>query len=124
MVCFKVLIALPRDGGYAWVIVFASFMVNFVIDGIIYSFGKTMAVLADEMKTPVTQISLVGSFQQSLYYLIGPITSAFVNRFGFRIVVFSGAVITCAGILAASFVSSYLELLLYYGLLGGNNLFI
>lgn len=93
-------------------------MVNFVIDGIIYSFGKTMAVLADEMNTPITHMSFVGSFQQSLYYLIGPITSAFVNRFGFRIVVFSGAVITCFGILAASFVSSYLELLLYYGLLG------
>lgn len=112
------LIALPPDGGYAWVIVFASFMVNFVIDGIIYSFGKTMAMLAEEMNIPITQMSIVGSFQQSLFYLMGPITSAFVNRFGFRVVVFIGAVIMCVGIFAASFVSSYLELLLYYGLLG------
>lgn len=115
---FKVLIALPPDGGYAWVIVFASFMVNFVIDGIIYSFGKTMVVLADEMKKSKSQMSFVGSLQQSLYYLIGPITSAFVNRFGFRIVVFSGAVVTCVGVLAAAFVSSYVELVLCYGILG------
>lgn len=97
---------------------FASFMVNLIIDGVIYSFGKTMAVLAEEMNVPIMQMSIIGSLQQSLFYLMGPITSAFVNRFGFRIVVFTGAIIMCVGILSASFVTSYVELLLYYGLLG------
>lgn len=120
---FKVLIALPTDRGYAWVIVFASFMINFVIDGIIYSFGRTMAELSTELNTPITRISVIGSLQQGLFYLMGPITSAFLNRFGFKIVVFTGAILTCVGILGASFVSSYMELLLYYGLLGNINIF-
>lgn len=94
-----------------------------IIDCTIYSFGKTMAVLAEEMNTPITQMSVVGSFQQSPCPQ-GPITSAFVNRFGFRSVLFFGAIFMSVGILAASFVSSYLELLLYYGLLSNCNIFI
>lgn len=95
-------------------------MINFVIDGIIYSFGKTKNVLFDENIATEEQISIIGSLHMLLYYLLGPVTSAFLNRFGFRIVVFSGAVITCVGILVASFLTSYVGLVLCYGILGSN----
>lgn len=29
----------PPDGGYGWVVVFASFMCNMIVDGIAYTFG-------------------------------------------------------------------------------------
>lgn len=77
-----------------------------------------MVELTKDLPTPKTQISIVGSLQQVLFYLMGPLASAFVNRFGIRVVVSVGACITLIGILAASFVSSYVELVLCYGILG------
>ena len=35
----EVLAPAPPDGGWGWVVVFASFLCNMILDGIAYSFG-------------------------------------------------------------------------------------
>ena len=37
----------PPDGGWGWVIVAASFLCNFVLDGIAYSFGVLLPPLVE-----------------------------------------------------------------------------
>lgn len=38
-------VVVPPDGGWGWVVVFAAFMSNLIVDGTIYSFG----IMQDEI---------------------------------------------------------------------------
>lgn len=66
-------IVVPPDGGWGWVVVFAAFYCNVVVDGIIYSFGmlmKDMVVTFDETESKIT---IVGSLLNGFYLIAGNI---------------------------------------------------
>lgn len=92
-----VMVVIPPDGGFAWAIVAASFLINFLIDGIVYSFGMFLEPLALTLSVSQTQATLIGSLQMGVYYLSGPFTCAAVNRFGFRWVAATGAIVAAVG---------------------------
>lgn len=62
---------IPPDGGYGWVIVFAAFMSNFVVDGIANSFGAFMSIYQDYFDASKALVSLIGSLLIGCYLLIG-----------------------------------------------------
>ena len=72
--------AAALDGGWGWVVVFASFLCNVVLDGIGYSFGVMPQPLSDEFKSGTGAISFVGSLLMGGYLLTGPMAAAAVNR--------------------------------------------
>lgn len=92
-----VMVVVPPDGGFAWWIVFVSFLCNFLIDGIVYSFGMFLQPMAETMGCTTTQVTLIGSLQMGIYYFSGPFTCAAVNRWGFRWVAVVGAVVAAVG---------------------------
>lgn len=92
-----VMVVVPPDGGFAWCIVAASFLCNFLIDGIVLSFGLFMEPMAATMGCTATQVTLIGSLQMGMYYLSGPFTCAAVNRWGFRWVAVVGAIVAAVG---------------------------
>lgn len=92
-----VMVVVPPDGGFAWCIVAASFLINFLIDGILFSFGTFLQPLAEAMRVSQTQVTLIGSLQMGVYYLFGPFTCSAVNRYGFRLVAVSGACLAAVG---------------------------
>jgi hypothetical protein len=49
------------DGGYGWVIVFASFMCNFIIDGMGNSFGIFLPEFMKEFKVGGGSVAWAGS---------------------------------------------------------------
>lgn len=51
----------PPDGGYGWVVVFASFMCNMVVDGISYCFGIFLPVLIAHYGESKSKTAWVGS---------------------------------------------------------------
>ena len=51
----------PPDGGWGWVIVFASFMVHVIADGIAYSFGVYVEAFIEYFECTRSQIGLLGS---------------------------------------------------------------
>ena len=51
----------PPDGGWGWVVVFASFLCNVVLDGIGYSFGILLNPLMDHYNVGKGLMSLVSS---------------------------------------------------------------
>jgi len=57
----------PPDGGWGWAIVAASFMSNFVLDGIAYSFGVLLAPLADHFGASRASVAWVGSLLAGIY---------------------------------------------------------
>lgn len=93
----KVLVVAPPDGGFAWVIVAAIFVNNFLIDGIVYSFGLLMASMATKMRVSLAEVALIGSVQVGVFYLSGPFVCVAVQHFGFRKTAVFGAILSSTG---------------------------
>ena len=60
-----------KDGGWGWVIVFAAFMVNFLIDGVRYSFGIMLVEWHDEFQGGLARLSWIASFMFGLILIAG-----------------------------------------------------
>lgn len=112
-------VVVPPDGGWGWVVVFASFMCNVVVDGIIFSYCMFLSEIADEFGVTKSQAALVGSMMSGFYLFVGPFASAITNKFGFRLVAILGALLGAAGFALSSLASSVQFLCVTYGVLGG-----
>jgi MFS transporter, MCT family, solute carrier family 16 (monocarboxylic acid transporters), member 14 len=64
-------VAIPPDGGWGWVIVAASFFCNFVVDGIIFSFGMFKSHIVEEFQETEASTALVGSLLSGFYLIAG-----------------------------------------------------
>lgn len=61
----------PPDGGYGWVIVFASFMCNLIVDGIAYTFGIFLPEFVDYFGEGKGTVAWVGSLLSGMYLAAG-----------------------------------------------------
>lgn len=109
----------PPDGGWGWVVVGASF----ICIGFSYAFPKAITVFFKEIQhifsTTYSEIAWISSIMLAVMYAGGPLSSILVNKYGSRPVVMMGGLLCSAGMVAASFSSSVIELYLAVGLLGG-----
>jgi MFS transporter, MCT family, solute carrier family 16 (monocarboxylic acid transporters), member 14 len=64
-------VAVPPDGGWGWVIVAASFFCNFVVDGIIFSFGMFKSHIVNDFQETEARAALVGSLLSGFYLIAG-----------------------------------------------------
>ncbi|XP_076457556.1 monocarboxylate transporter 5-like [Babylonia areolata] len=113
-------IPMPPDGGWGWVIVFASLFCNFIVDGVGYSFGVFLLVFADFFQeSDLGKVSLVGSLLCGLYNIIGPVVSGLINKFGCRPVAVAGSVVAALAFLLSTIAPSVDILILTYGVMGG-----
>lgn len=61
----------PPDGGYGWVVVFASFMCNLIVDGIAYTFGIFLPELVTFFGEGKGTVAWVGSLLSGVYLAAG-----------------------------------------------------
>lgn len=108
--------AAPPDGGWGWVIVFASFMIHVVTDGVVYSFGELFKEFLNEYKEGAGVTSLIPSILVGTTLCSGPIASSFVNKFGCRPVTIVGSVISAFCIVISVYASSVGMLIVTLGL--------
>lgn len=66
-------IVVAPDGGWGWVVVFAAFYCNVVVDGIIYSFSMLMSDMGKTFHEPESMIAIVGSLLNGFYLIAGKI---------------------------------------------------
>lgn len=59
------------DGGYGWVVVFASFLCNIIVDGTMFSFGLLLLEISNELGSSKGSTSWVGSLQTGFYLIAG-----------------------------------------------------
>ena len=59
------------DGGYGWVIVFASFMCNLIVDGIAYTFGLFFEYFLLHFATSKSKVALCGALLNGCYLSVG-----------------------------------------------------
>ncbi|XP_057668774.1 monocarboxylate transporter 12-like [Diorhabda carinulata] len=112
-------IIIPPDGGWGWVVVIASFVCNLVVDGTIFSFGTFLEKIAEEFGVETAEVTLMGSLMSGFYLIVGPFVSAIVNRYGFRLVVIFGSLLSAAAFAVCNFATSITALCVAYGFIGG-----
>ncbi|KAH7641473.1 monocarboxylate transporter 5-like [Dermatophagoides farinae] len=103
------------DGGWGWMVVFGSFMIHVIADGIIYSFGLFYYELAKHFGESKTATSMVVSIMNGTTYCIGPIASALTIRFGCRAVTIAGSIFASLGFFLSTFAPNIFTL---YGTIG------
>nr|CAI5834276.1 unnamed protein product [Callosobruchus analis] len=115
-------IVVPPDGGWGWVVVFASFMCNLVVDGIIFSFSTFLGEIAAEFGAGKAEVTLVGSLMSGFYLITGPFASAVANKYGFRSVAIFGGVLGAAAFAISHFANSVTFLCVTYGVIGATGI--
>ncbi|XP_025207617.1 uncharacterized protein LOC112603314 isoform X2 [Melanaphis sacchari] len=109
----------PPDGGYGWVIVFASFMCNMVVDGIAYTFGVFLGEFVEYFGEGKGKTAWVGSLLSGMYLSAGPIVSALTNKYGCRVVCIAGSIIASIAFALSTLSPNVNVLMLTYGFMGG-----
>lgn len=112
-------ISVPAEGGWGWVVVAGSFFSIFILDGIFLTFGSIYPDIVQDMQLEGTLVALINSVAVALYFLIGPVASALINRFGFRACTMLGSIILSLSFFSSYFATSYMALLFFYGVISG-----
>uniref|UniRef100_A0A182PJV0 Major facilitator superfamily (MFS) profile domain-containing protein n=1 Tax=Anopheles epiroticus TaxID=199890 RepID=A0A182PJV0_9DIPT len=107
------------DGGYGWVIVFSSFMISLIMDGVSFSFGLIYTELLDYFGESKSKTAWIGSLFIAVPLLSGPIMSNLVDRYGCRKMTMLGGFIGGMGFVLASFCQSVEQLYFTFGILSG-----
>ncbi|XP_067128313.1 monocarboxylate transporter 12-B-like [Centruroides vittatus] len=109
----------PPDGGWGWMVVFASFSCSVIVDGIIFSSGiflMEFSITFDESKG---RTAWIGSLLAGFYLLAGPVVSALANTFGCRPVTIAGSILSSIAFILCFFAKTLLHICLCFGIVGG-----
>ncbi|KAG1666342.1 Monocarboxylate transporter 14 [Nymphon striatum] len=107
------------DGGWGWVVVLSSFLINLINDGLMMSFAILLPEIERTFPANKATLSLVGSLLTGMYLLVGPPVGALVNRFGCRTVTIAGALLSAASLIISAFANNIYYLYGSYGILLG-----
>lgn len=104
-----------RTTSWRWVIVFGSFCVHFVADGLLFSFGILMHMIKDDLKLELHTVGIIAALFGSLPLLLAPLCSALVNKIGCRIMTMMGGALCSIGLFCASYYGTFIGALLGIG---------
>lgn len=82
----------PPDGGWGWMVVFGSFMIHLVNDGVTYSFGIFYDEFLTYFNEGKSKTSWILSTLVGVTLCSGPLSSSLVNKYGCRPVTIGGAI--------------------------------
>ncbi|GAB1863642.1 Monocarboxylate transporter 12 [Camponotus japonicus] len=111
--------ARPPDGGWGWVVVAASFMVNLIADGITFSFGVIYVEFLNYFGGGKSKTAWIGSLFMAMPLLSGPVASFLTDRYGCRRVTVAGSILATAGFVVSSYANSMEVLILTFGIVAG-----
>ncbi|XP_045459122.1 monocarboxylate transporter 13 [Melitaea cinxia] len=109
----------PPDGGWGWMIVFASFMIHVVTDGMTYSFGVFYAEFLTYFNEGKGKTAWIVSILVGVTLSSGPVSSSFVNRWGCRSVTVAGALLSAICVTISAFANNVTTLIFTIGLGSG-----
>ncbi|KAG0327444.1 hypothetical protein BG000_000961 [Podila horticola] len=110
------------EGGFGWLVVLASFVVNFWTFGpnIVWGVHQEYHLQSQTFPGVVsTQLSWVGSIGTAAMFISGPFVAPMTRFLGLRAVVAIGILVCSAGLIAASFATELWHLYLSQGFLFG-----
>jgi len=107
----------PPDGGYGWVVVFGSFLCLSIASGSQFAFGLFYSDLLTLSDAPLAAGVL--SAEYCFLQAFGVISGLLIERFGERVVVFAGGILSAIGFIGSSYAPSIEVLFLTHGLMVG-----
>lgn len=107
------------DGGWGWMVVFASLMICLISDGISFSFGLLYIEFLKEFQESKSKTAWIGSLFMAVPLILGPVGSALVDKFGCRKMTILGGVISGLGFIISSFADSIEMVFFTFGFLSG-----
>ena len=107
------------DGGWGWLVVFAGFMVHFLLDGINYTFGILLPSLVEDFHSEPGTVVWAGSLLVGVNMLSGPLVGGLVNRFGCRPVAILGSLVGSAALALSTVCTDIVTFVIVYGVMGG-----
>lgn len=107
------------DGGYGWVVVFASFLINMIADGITFSFGVFNVEFLKYFGDSKGKTAWIGSIFMAFPLLSGPIASYLTDRYGCRKVTIVGSITAAVGFILSSLSDSMEMLFITFGVIAG-----
>jgi hypothetical protein len=108
-----------KETRWAWLVVFSSFVIHMLADGITFSFGVLLHRLIDVFGVSKDKVALVGSLLGGIPLFMGPVCSILINRFGCRAVTITGGLLTGVGFILSSYVTQFDLFFLTMSLLSG-----
>ncbi|XP_011873575.1 PREDICTED: uncharacterized protein LOC105565193 [Vollenhovia emeryi] len=111
--------ARPPDGGWGWVVVAASFMVNLIADGITFSFGVIYVEFLNYFGGGKSKTAWIGSLFMAMPLLSGPVASFLTDRYGCRKVTVAGSFLATVGFVVSSYANSMEVLIFTFGIVAG-----
>ncbi|GAB6024697.1 [acyl-carrier-protein] S-malonyltransferase [Chamberlinius hualienensis] len=109
----------PPDGGWGWVVVFASFMIHIIADGVTYTFGIFFVELVRFYNEGKGATSWIASILVGVTLGSGPLASALTNKYGCRTVTIAGSVVATIGFITSLFAPNVVVLYFTIGILVG-----
>ena len=107
------------DGGWGWVIVASSFLIHFLIDGVIFTLGTFLTSFVEEFNVTRVEASILPSMTAAVTLLMGPIASMFTNKYGCKLTTVIGATIASFGFFLSYFVKQFFCFYITIGLISG-----
>uniref|UniRef100_T1JCF8 Major facilitator superfamily (MFS) profile domain-containing protein n=1 Tax=Strigamia maritima TaxID=126957 RepID=T1JCF8_STRMM len=107
------------DGGWGWMVLLGTVIVNSVLSGLLKSFGILFLEFLNVFHASPYSAAWIPGLTFALYNLLGPLASALSNRFSCRFITVIGGLCTAVGLGLSYFATSIDYLYISYGLLGG-----
>ncbi|XP_077980661.1 monocarboxylate transporter 9-like [Glandiceps talaboti] len=107
----------PPDGGWGWMIVLATFVVQFIVRGVQNSAGIYFAVLVDYFQEGAGMTSWISSCLTSLSLLTGPFAAALSKRYTHRKVAFTGGLLASVSMAISTFAPNVNYIIVTFGIL-------
>lgn len=107
------------DGGFGWVVVFASLMVSMIADGISFSFGLIYTELLAYFHESKAKTAWIGSLFLAVPLLVGPVMSNLVDKYGCRKMTIIGGLLSSFGFALSAIGTSVEMLYITFGIISG-----
>ncbi|XP_077554117.1 monocarboxylate transporter 14-like isoform X1 [Haemaphysalis longicornis] len=94
-------LAQPPDGGWGWVVVFSSFMIHVIADGVTYTFGIFYLEFLKHFQESKGKTAWIASIMVGTTFCIGPVASGLTTKYGCRTVTIAGSLLSTVGLVVS-----------------------
>ncbi|XP_055716783.1 monocarboxylate transporter 12 isoform X2 [Phlebotomus papatasi] len=109
----------PPDGGWGWLVLAGSMLVNILIPGTIKSFGVLFVEFLETFNASPATAAWIPALCYFLYSSLGPVSSILSVKYSFRTVTLMGGTFAAVGMILTFWASSVTYLYISYGILVG-----